>query len=46
MLKVIERLASSRGRRDNIPNQELAEEIVRFNDIESVEKLISILTKS
>jgi len=42
-VKIIERLASSLGRRDEIPNQELAKEIVDNSDEEAIKKLVTLL---
>jgi hypothetical protein len=42
-MSVIERLASSLGRRDEIPNQELAAEIAETNDKNAVKELIENL---
>jgi hypothetical protein len=42
-MSVIERLASSLGRRDEIPNQELAADIVAKNDKNAVKELIENL---
>lgn len=42
-MSVLDKLASSLGRRDNAPNQELAKEIAGSNDLKSIAELIKIL---
>jgi hypothetical protein len=42
-LSVIDKLAISLGRKDNIPNQELAKEIAKTNDRVAVSELIEII---
>ena len=42
-MSIINRLASSQGRRDNVPNQELAKEIADSNDKKSVLELIETM---
>ncbi len=42
-MSVIEKLATSLGRKDDVPNQELAREIASKNDNKSVSELIDIL---
>ena len=37
---ILDKLASSLGRRDEISNQELAQEIITQNDIKAIEELI------
>ena len=46
MEKVIEKLATSLGRKDDVPNQELAKEIALKNDKKAIKELIEILTES
>lgn len=43
-MTVVERLATSLGRRDEIPNQELAQEIVDANDGKAIDELIENLS--
>ncbi|MEL6535972.1 MAG: hypothetical protein AAFQ98_11195 [Bacteroidota bacterium] len=43
-MSVIDRLASSLNRRDEVPNQELAHEIVLANDAQAVKELVQNLT--
>ncbi len=42
-MSVIPKLASSLGRRDEVPNQQLAEQIVKKNDTKSVQELVEQL---
>ncbi len=42
-MSIIEKLATSLGRKDDVPNQELAKEIASTNDNNSVSELIDIL---
>lgn len=42
-MAVINKLASSLGRRDEVPNQELAKEIVAKNDRKAVEELVAFI---
>ena len=46
MKKIIEKLATSLGRKDDVPNQELAKEIALKNDKEAVTELVEILKGS
>src|ERR1044072_3341382 len=43
-MSVINKLASSHGRRDEVPNQELAAEIAGNNDKEAVQELVDNLS--
>ena len=43
-MSVIDKLASSLGRRDEVPNQELAKEIVLSQDVEAVKVLVENLS--
>ena len=45
-MSVLNKLASSQGRRDNIPNQELTKEIAETNNRNSVSELVEILQHS
>ena len=45
-MSVLNKLASSLGRRDNMPNQELAKEIAETNNRNSVSELVEILQHS
>lgn len=42
-MNIINKLASSLHRRDEIPNQELAEEIVRTSDLQAIKDLVGFL---
>ena len=42
-MSIIEKLASSLGRRDEVPNQELAKQIVENNDKQAVKELVENL---
>jgi hypothetical protein len=44
-MNVIDKLASSLGRRDEVPNQELAALVIKKNDAEAVKELVRILTE-
>ena len=46
MKNIIDKLATSLGRKDNVPNQELAKEIASENDREAIMELIKILSES
>ena len=46
MKDIINKLASSLGRKDNVPNQELAKEIAAVNDKEAVKTLVKILREN
>ncbi len=46
MKDIIEKLATSLGRKDDVPNQELAKEIALKNDKEAVTELVEILKES
>jgi len=46
MKRIIEKLATSLGRKDDVPNQELAKEIALKNDKEAIKELIEILSES
>ncbi len=43
-MSVIDRLASTRGRNDEVPNQELAQDIIETEDQGSIEELIGLLS--
>jgi hypothetical protein len=43
VMSIIDQLASSLKRRDEVPNQELAEKIAKHNDAEAVKELIDLL---
>ena len=42
-MSILNKLASSLGRKDNVPNQELAKEITNSNDYNSIAELVEIL---
>jgi hypothetical protein len=42
-MSVIEKLASSLGKRDEVPNQELAKQIIKKNDAKSINELVENL---
>jgi len=46
MKNIIDKLATSLGRKDDVPNQELAKEIALGNDKEAIKELIEILSES
>ena len=46
MRKIIEKLASSLGRKDDVPNQELAKEIASKNDKTAINELLEILKEN
>jgi len=46
MKNIIEKLATSLGRKDDVPNQELAKEVALKNDKEAIKELIDILSES
>ncbi len=45
-MSIIDKLASSLGRKDNLPNQQLAKEIANANDKYSINELIALLKES
>lgn len=44
-MSIVEKLASTLGRRDEVPNQELAEHIVKTNDADSVKELFECFSQ-
>ena len=45
-MNILNQLSSSLGRRDEVPNQQLAQKIVDSNDVKAVEELVNLLQNS